>query len=152
MGAGWAIGSAAVLALGVATLALDPASRTQGAEGPALALVVLLFAAVHFAWALALVRAAHGSRGALLALLGNALAWGVGAGLWDASRHVRSLEPADLGPLALAALLVLAGAGAAVALVGETRARRGPLQAANALAMLAPTLLLAGLLALLARS
>lgn len=152
MASGWAVGSAAVLALSVAAVALDPARTAGDASGPARAVALVLLVLVYLAWASALARAAHGARAAMLVLLGHALAWGVLAGALDLVRAARAgIGAASAGPLALGAALVVAGAAASVGLGREVGARRGPLQVASAVGQLVPTLLLAGLLVLLGR-
>lgn len=144
MAAGWAAASAAVLGLSAGLLALEGLPGS----GPAAALLVLLLAGALAAWSYSFAVAAHGARGGLVSLLAHAL-----LALVLALLHVRpALATGEPARVLLPALLALAAVGAALSLLRELRARRGPLQAASGVPLALPFALLLGLLALLGRA
>lgn len=132
MATGWAVGAAATMGLSVALLVrADPAT----VETPALLAFLLPF--VFAGWTYAVSMAAHGSRGALVALAGYAAVGGMGLG----ALHLAACLPGlacgapDLG---LRGLTVLVGALSALATLGEAMRRRGPVHGATAAFLLAP--------------
>lgn len=122
-----------------------------GSDAPPLghpALVPFLAPFVLAAWAYAVSMAAHGSRGALVALAGHAAV----GGLLFGGAHLAACAPGLACPpqdLAVQALTALVGGITLVATLGEVRRRRGPLHGGTAAFLLAP-LALAALLYLAA--
>lgn len=136
MATGWAVAASTVLALSVGRLVLVP---PPAPSLTAQLLVALLVVAAFGAWAYAISMAAHGQRGALVALLGKVLAWGLFVGMLDLLRFGGM-------HFVTGVLLVLVAIPSAWSVYAQLRARRGPLQGATAAVLLLPTVLLLVLL------
>lgn len=151
MGTGWAVAASTVLALSLAHVMLDLADAMQAIErsephegflpsasGPFVVALVLV-CATYGAWAYAIATAAHGNKGGLAALLVLVLVWGLGLPLL---MLVAAPSGAGVGGSALRYVVLganaLAGALGAWSILGELRARRGPVRGASAMALLMP--------------
>ncbi|HEX2021268.1 MAG TPA: hypothetical protein VHH36_01030 [Candidatus Thermoplasmatota archaeon] len=155
MASGWAVASAAALALALAHVVLDVAANREavgaGATGHpgglpsangALLALVAVDVALFGAWAYALALAAHGEKGALAALLAYALLWSFGQG----GLTILVCPPLSdcayglVGGVVHVANLVV-GAAASWSLFREFRARRGRVQWGGFLGLTLPLLL-----------
>lgn len=139
MGTSWAVGSATMLALAAAAIAIGGGTHASEVWFVAFGIVPLLAV-----WAYAIAMGAHGSRTALVALAGLATA-GVTAAFALEWRATAIHSSAPLGA-ALAIVTAIVGALTLWAIVDEIRARRGRVHILTVIGLQLPILLTAACL------
>jgi hypothetical protein len=139
MGRGWAVGASTSLALAVTQLVLQQRERGQTATGmgePVFLLETLALVLALAAWAYAISTGSHGSKGALVGLIGYALVFGAALEGVVAFLPGYDAHPPIVAILSFANLGV--GLGTTASLAREVRERRGPVQWGTAAFYLAP--------------